>query len=57
MKFKVPVYWTMYGVYEIEANSFAEAASMSEDMDLPVHGEYVSDSCTVATEMVDEENK
>jgi hypothetical protein len=47
MKYKIPVYWTMYDTMYVEADSLKEAVSKAIDiMPLP-KGDYVDGSFTV----------
>lgn len=52
-KFIIPVVWTMYGKYEIEATSLEEAISKAENMPLP-DGEYLQDSFSIDYEGIPE---
>jgi hypothetical protein len=61
MKFKIPVYWHVYGEYEVEANSLNEAIQLVEDGTPPYDGlpsepEYIDDSLRVNMEIVKEIN-
>lgn len=42
--YRVPITWKMCSDYYIEANSEAEAIKIAEDLPLPEHGEYLTDS-------------
>jgi hypothetical protein len=47
MKYKIPVYWTMFDTMEVEAESLKEAVNKAIDiMPLP-DGDYVDGSFTV----------
>ena len=56
MKFKIPVYWQMYGTIEIEAASLNEAIRIakSPETGLP-EGNYVEDSFDVDEELANED--
>lgn len=50
-KFRIPVYWEMGEILEIEAESLKEAIKIAEDMDdIPENGDYVDGSFTADEE-------
>jgi hypothetical protein len=54
MKYKIPVYWTMFDTMYVEADSLKEAVSKAIDiMPLP-QGDYVDGSFTVEMETLNE---
>ena len=54
MKYKIPVYWTMYDTMEVEAHSLKEAVSKAIDV-LPLpDGSYVDGSFTVEMDTLHE---
>lgn len=60
--YRIPVRWTMYGVYEVESPSLDTAceliAKASEDyIGLPRQEEYVEGSCYIAKDKIEEENE
>ena len=61
MKFRIPVTWTEYGVYTVEAESLDAACSkvlFAEDEceDLPYNGEFVDNSMEINMDMLKELN-
>lgn len=55
--FKIPVYWTMTAIMEIEADDLDQAIQKAQDAPLP-DGSYVSDSFqTAADEMEHKEGE
>lgn len=57
-KFRIPVYWEMGDILEIEAESLEEAVKIAENMDdLPEGGEYIDCSFTVNEDIVREINE
>ena len=54
MKYKIPVYWTMFDTMYVEADSLKEAVNKAIDiMPLP-EGDYVDGSFTVEMETLNE---
>ena len=54
MRYKIPVYWTMYDTMEVEADSLREAVSKAIDV-LPLpDGGYVDGSFTVEMDTLQE---
>jgi hypothetical protein len=54
MKYKIPVYWTMFDTMHVEANSLKEAIRKAVDV-LPLpDGDYVDGSFTVEVETLNE---
>jgi hypothetical protein len=54
MKYKIPVYWTMFDTMDVEADSLKEAVSKAIDiMPLP-EGDYVDGSFTVEMQTLNE---
>lgn len=54
MRYKIPVYWTMYDTMEVEADSLREAVSKAIDV-LPLpEGLYVDGSFTVEMDTLNE---
>jgi len=54
MKYKIPVYWTMFDTMEVEAESLKEAVNKAIDiMPLP-DGDYVDGSFTVEMDTLNE---
>jgi hypothetical protein len=45
--YKIPVFWTMSGIVEIQAESIEEAILMADDAPLPENGEYMECSFEV----------
>ena len=54
MRYKIPVYWTMFDTIEVEAKSLKEAINMAIDI-LPLSdGSYVDGSFTVEMDVLNE---
>ena len=49
-KYRIPCSWQMYGVYEIDADSFDEAVATAEDSELPTEASFVMGSFEMETE-------
>jgi len=52
--YRIPLLWTMYGHYDIEANSLEEAIEIALGPDTPIpEGNYVDDSVAVDYEVLE----
>lgn len=53
-KYKIPIYYTYYGTYEIEAKNLNEAIEKAYDeTDFPTNGDYVDSSQEVAFNQIE----
>lgn len=53
--FRIPVTWSVYGHYEIEAQSLQSAIVKAEDLCLP-EGDYLDDSLEIEHECIEKLN-
>ena len=53
IKYKIPVYWTMFDTMEVEAESLKEAMETIDKMPLP-EGIYVDGSFTIEMDTLNE---
>ena len=60
MKFKIPIDWQCYGVFEVEADSIKEAVNLILDAEPPYDGlpdgDYVDDSMRINWDVLQEKN-
>lgn len=54
--YKIPVYYQMYGYYDIEAESLKEAMEQADEQCLPPDADYVDGSFVIETELIPEVN-
>jgi hypothetical protein len=54
MKYKIPVYWTMFDTMYVEADSLKEAVNKAIDIMTLPEGDYVDGSFTVEMETLNE---
>lgn len=53
--YRVPITWKMCSNYYIEAESEEEAIMIAEDLPLPEHGEYLTDSFEIDMDDISEQ--
>ena len=46
-KFRIPCYWEMYAIVDVEAESIEDAIDIVDEMNLPENGEYVQASFAI----------
>ena len=56
-KYRVPCSWEVYGITMVEAESWDEAISKSEDAPLPSDGSYIEGSFRIDEELVEYEKE
>ncbi len=55
--YKVPCSWEVYGITEVEAESWDEAISTAEESSLPLESSYIEDSFRIDEELIEHEKQ
>ena len=54
--YNIPVSWSVYTEFEVEANSLKEAISLANKMEMPM-GEYIDGSYEINNEFIESVNE
>ena len=55
--YKVPCSWEVYGITEVEAESWDEAIITAEESPLPLESSYIEDSFRIDEELIEHEKQ